>query len=230
MEKAKILLVEDERKIVDLLRLYLEREGYAVSSAADGEEALKSFARLRPSLVILDLMLPLLDGLEVCRRIRQDSQVPILMLTAKDEEADKVIGLSIGADDYVTKPFSPREMVARVKALLRRSRLSVGEGDQELSDAGLKLIPDKRQAFKGEDEITLTALEFDLLACLMKSPGRVYTRDQLLANVWGADYIGDPRVVDVHVGNLRRKVEDDSSLPRRIKTVRDVGYKFDPQG
>lgn len=230
MEKPKILLVEDERKIVDLLRLYLEREGYVVASAADGEEGLKAFTRLRPSLVILDLMLPLLDGLEVCRRIRQDSQVPILMLTAKDEEADKVIGLSIGADDYVTKPFSPRELVARVKALLRRSRLSTGNGDPELSDAGLKLIPDKRQAFKGEDEITLTALEFDLLACLMKSPGRVYTRDQLLANVWGADYVGDPRVVDVHVGNLRRKIEDDSSIPRKIKTVRDVGYKFDPQG
>lgn len=226
MNKLKILLVEDERKLVNLVKLYLEREGFEVVTAQDGEQALNLFQQTRPALVILDLMLPLLDGWEVCRRIRQQSFVPMIMLTAKDEEGDKVLGLSLGADDYVTKPFSPRELVARVKAQLRRARYWTQE-EEELGNEELKLNISRREVWVRGEEVQLTALEFDLLACLAKSPGRVFSRDQLLHQVWGANYYGDPRVVDVHIGNLRKKIELDPSTPLLIKTIRDVGYKLE---
>ncbi len=226
MDKLSVLLVEDERKLANLVKLYLEKEGYEVVTAQDGEQALALFQRIKPALVILDLMLPLLDGWEVCRRIRQQSFVPMIMLTAKDEEGDKVLGLSLGADDYVTKPFSPRELVARVKAQLRRARYWTQE-DDELGTEEVKLNISRRKVWVRGEEVQLTSLEFDLLACLAKNPGRVFSRNQLLHQVWGANYYGDPRVVDVHIGNLRKKLEEDPSFPLLIKTVRDVGYKLE---
>ncbi|MCX5970864.1 MAG: response regulator transcription factor [Coprothermobacterota bacterium] len=226
MEKIKVLVVEDERKILELLRLYLQKEGYETYTATDGEMALSLFAQVKPDLVVLDLMLPLVDGLEVCRRLRQSSQVPLIMVTAKDEEVDKVIGLSLGADDYLTKPFSPRELMARVKALLRRSRLWSATPEEEIEAGPLRMSVARREVFVKEKPVSLTALEFDLLACLARSPGRVFSRDQLLGLVWGDNYVGDPRVVDVHIGNLRKKVQADSDRPWLIRTVRDVGYKF----
>jgi len=227
MEKIKVLIVEDEKRIVDLIRLYLEREGYAISVASDGMEALSLFREHRPDLVILDLMLPGIDGLEVCRKIRQISTVPIIILTAKGEETDKVVGLSIGADDYVTKPFSPKELLARIRAILRRVRLWQATDEELLGDDRLKVNTATRQVWLNGKEITLTALEFDLLATLTASPGRVFSREQLLNLVWGVDYVGDPRVVDVHIGNIRKKIEENPSSPELIKTVRDVGYKFE---
>ncbi|MCX5976471.1 MAG: response regulator transcription factor [Coprothermobacterota bacterium] len=226
MEKIKVLVVEDERKILELLRLYLQKEGYETYTATDGEMALSLFAQVKPDLVILDLMLPRVDGLEVCRRLRQSSQVPLIMVTAKDEEVDKVIGLSLGADDYLTKPFSPRELMARVKALLRRSRLWSATLEEEIEAGPLRMSVARREVFVGEKPVNLTALEFDLLACLARSPGRVFSRDQLLGLVWGENYVGDPRVVDVHIGNLRKKVQADCGIAWLIRTVRDVGYKF----
>jgi DNA-binding response OmpR family regulator len=226
MERVKVLIVEDERKILDLIRLYMQKEGYEAVTASDGEEALRLFAQVKPDLVVLDLMLPHLDGLEVCRRIRQSSHVPVIMVTAKEEETDKVIGLGLGADDYLTKPFSPRELMARVKALLRRSRLWSFAPDEEIGSGALRMNLARREVRIGEREVNLTSLEFDLLACLARSPGRVFSRDQLLGLVWGDNYVGDPRVVDVHIGNLRKKVEEDPSTPALIRTVRDVGYKF----
>jgi two-component system alkaline phosphatase synthesis response regulator PhoP len=206
MERVKVLIVEDERKILDLIRLYMQKEGYEAVTASDGEEALRLFAQVKPDLVVLDLMLPRLDGLEVCRRIRQSSHVPVIMVTAKEEETDKVIGLGLGADDYLTKPFSPRELMARVKALLRRSRLWSFAPDEEIGSGALRMNLARREVRIGEREVNLTSLEFDL--------------------VWGDNYVGDPRVVDVHIGNLRKKVEEDPSTPALIRTVRDVGYKF----
>ncbi len=222
-----VLVVEDESKIADLIKIYLEREGYSVYIVAEGGEVLNAFKEYRPDLVILDLMLPVLDGLEVCRLIRQISTVPILILTAKDEETDKVIGLSIGADDYITKPFSPKELVARVKAHLRRSKYWHVQKEEILGDDRLKIDTGSRQVWRNGFEIKLTALEFDLLVTLVSSPGRVFTREQLLDLVWGVNYVGDPRVVDVHIGNIRKKIEKDPSSPELIKTVRDVGYKFE---
>ncbi|MEI6309332.1 MAG: response regulator transcription factor [bacterium] len=226
MEKLKVLVVEDERKILELLRLYLQKEGYEAYTATDGEMALSLFAQIKPDLVILDLMLPRVDGLEVCRRLRQSSQVPLIMVTAKDEEVDKIIGLGLGADDYLTKPFSPRELMARVKALLRRSRLWSATPEEEIETGPLRMSVARREVFIGEKPVNLTALEFDLLACMARSPGRVFSRDQLLGLVWGENYVGDPRVVDVHIGNLRKKVQADSGITWLIRTVRDVGYKF----
>jgi two-component system alkaline phosphatase synthesis response regulator PhoP len=227
MEKETILVIEDETKIADLIKLYLEREGYSIYIVPDGEEALNAYKEHHPDLVILDLMLPGLDGLEICRLIRQSSTVPILILTAKDEETDKVIGLSIGADDYITKPFSPKELVARVKAHLRRSKYWQVQKEEILGDERLKINTGSRQVWRNGIEIKLTALEFDLLKTLASSPGRVFTREQLLDLVWGVNYVGDPRVVDVHIGNIRKKIENDPSAPELIKTVRDVGYKFE---
>lgn len=227
MEKVTILLIEDEAKIADLIKIYLEREGYSVFIVSDGSQAVDAFKEHQPDLVILDLMLPGLDGLEVCRLIRQISTVPVLILTAKDEETDKIIGLSIGADDYITKPFSPKELVARVKAHLRRCKYWHLQKEEILGDERLKINTGTRQVWLNGTEIKLTALEFELLSTLMSSPGRVFTREQLLDLVWGVNYVGDPRVVDVHIGNIRKKVEKDPSSPRLIKTVRDVGYKFE---
>lgn len=220
-----VLIVEDDARITHLLRLYLEREGYGVAAAHDGREALEAAARARPSLVILDLMLPHLDGVEVCRRLRETSDVPILMLTARVDEVDRLLGLSLGADDYVTKPFSPREVVARVKAILRRtSRQASG---RVLRHRELELDPERhRVAVRGE-EIHLTPIEFKLLQAFLEAPERAFSREQLLDRVYAyheADVVD--RTIDVHVGKLREKLGDTPARPRYIATVRGVGYKL----
>ena len=231
MAGERILVVEDEANIVNLVRAYLEREGFTVDTATDGRAALHHARTTRPHLIVLDLMLPGMDGLEVCRRLRQESDVYILMLTAKSEEADRIVGLELGADDYLAKPFSPRELVARVKAVLRRSRPVVGalpDSASGIIDAPpLRIDLARRRVSKRGAPIDLTTLEFDLLRELVSRPGIVYSRAQLLQRVWGYDFLGDERVVDVHIGLLRKKIEDDPSEPELLKTVRGVGYKFD---
>ncbi|NJK80534.1 MAG: response regulator transcription factor [Chloroflexaceae bacterium] len=225
MEAATILVVDDEQSIVDLVVGYLAREGFEVHAANDGIAALAMARELRPQLVILDLMLPGMDGIEVCRRLQQEIPTYIMMLTARSEEIDKVIGLSVGADDYMTKPFSPRELVARVKAILRRSRhLPEWSGaPQTLLYGSLTIYPDRREVWRDGVLLELTPREFDLLHALARKPGYVFSREELLRQVWGHDFAGIDRVVDVHVGVLRRKLEEDGAL---IQTVRGVGYKF----
>lgn len=220
-----ILVVDDEARIVKLVRDYLQRAGFDVLSALDGETAL-TLARLeQPDLIILDLMLPAVDGLDVCRRLRQESGVPIIMLTARVEEADRIVGLELGADDYVTKPFSPRELVARVRATLRRASGEVGPttvlraSDVELDTASLSASVD------GEP-VDLTSTEFQLLATLVRQPGRIFSREQLLEAVHGVVFDGYDRSVDSHIKNLRRKIEPDPRNPRYIQTVYGVGYRF----
>ena len=220
-----ILVVEDESHIVELVRLYLEKEGFRVAEAADGEQALAEFRRLNPSLIVLDIMLPGLDGWEVCRRIRGSSDVPIIMLTARDDEVDKVVGLELGADDYLTKPFSPRELVARVKAVLRRSRPQPGPSDV-IRAADLVIDAGRRKVLQGEREVELTPREFDLLYILALNRGLAMSREKLLERIWGIEYYGDLRTVDVHVRHLREKLGDDPSSPRYLETVRGVGYRF----
>jgi two-component system, OmpR family, alkaline phosphatase synthesis response regulator PhoP len=224
-----ILVVDDEANLRDLIRSYLEREGYVVITAADGPSALE-LARVRnPDLVVLDVMLPGLDGIEVCRRLRQFSDAYVLMLTARAEEVDKIVGLSVGADDYVTKPFSPREVVARVKAMLRRPRMGRAEVDVEgppvRSFGDFAIYEARHEVTHAGQPVALTTREFALLATLASHPGRVFTRAQLLERVWGNEYYDD-HVVDVHIGNLRRKLDDDASSPRYVETVRGVGYRF----
>jgi two-component system alkaline phosphatase synthesis response regulator PhoP len=228
MDAATILVVDDEQPIVDLVASYLTAEGFAVHRAFDGPSALATARSTRPDLVILDVMLPGLDGLEVCRRLHQETAVYVLMLTARTEEVDKVIGLSVGADDYLTKPFSPRELVARVKAILRRNRTAPERANERpvLSFDGLSIDPERREVTRGTAQIDLTAREFDLLYALASYPGRVFTREELLKRVWGPDFAGIDRVVDVHVGTLRRKLEDDQAEAPIVQTVRGVGYKF----
>lgn len=228
MESATILVVDDEEPIVDLVASYLVAEGFVVHRAYDGPSALSLARTIRPDLVVLDVMLPGIDGIEVCRRLHQDTTVYILMLTARAEEVDKLIGLSVGADDYLTKPFSPRELVARVKAILRRQR-HVPEQSLErpiLQFDQLMINPERREVWRGETLVELTPREFDLLYALASHPGRVFTREELLQRVWGRDFAGIDRVVDVHVGVLRRKLEDDPASAALIQTVRGVGYKF----
>ena len=231
MPKTSVLVVEDEPKIAELLRLYLERDGYQVHAAADGNVALESFTRKRPDLVILDLNLPGIDGLEVCRQIRRESSLPIIMLTARDEEADKLIGLELGADDYVTKPFSPREVVARVRAVLRRSAVSEQQsnGTTVVKVGDLALDPERHEARRGEKLLDLTPTEFRLLEVLMANRGRVYTRLQLLDLVQGEAFEGYERTIDAHVKNLRQKIEPDPQHPSHVLTVYGVGYKFAEQ-
>jgi DNA-binding response OmpR family regulator len=224
---ATVLLVDDDPKIRDLLRLYVEREGHRALFAADGEAALETALRSRPDLVVLDVMLPGLDGFEVCRRIRDASDVPILLLTARSGEGDKVIGLDMGADDYVVKPFSPRELMARVRALLRRRRLEAEQEEPVLVANALVVDPNAVEARLDGRTLDLTPFEFRILRGLMRRPGRVFTRDELIDAVHGHD---DPgiidRTIDVHLGRLRRKLGDDPAQPRYIATVRTVGYKF----
>ena len=221
-----MLVVDDEPSLTDLVRGYLEREGYRVVTAADGVAALEAIRRDRPEVVVLDLMLPGIDGVEVCRRLRAFSDAYVLMLTARADEVDKVVGLSVGADDYVTKPFSPRELVARVKALLRRSRRGEPPDEPPVRQLGdLAVDEARREVLRRGEPLTLTAREFDLLLALSAHPGRVFTRAQLLERVWGDEYYDD-HVVDVHVANLRKKLEDDSAAPRYVETVRGVGYRF----
>ncbi len=228
MPKAKILVVDDEPTIVNTVRAYLEQEGYGVYTAADGPAALKAARTFRPDLIVLDIMLPGLDGLEVLRRLRQESDVYVLMLTARTEETDKIVGLTIGADDYLTKPFSPRELVARVKAILRRGR-GVTTGEPTLAFRRLRIEPETRRAWKDEESLDLTPIEFDLLHALARHRGWVLSREQLIEQVWGYNYYGDERVVDVHIGRLRKKVEDDPAHPTLIVTVRGVGYRFEDE-
>ncbi|HEV3313064.1 MAG TPA: response regulator transcription factor [Chloroflexota bacterium] len=227
--KGQILVVDDEPNIARLIRMYLDREGFETVVASSGAEALARVASHKPALVILDIMLPDVDGLEVCREIRRESGVPIIMLTAREGDEDKIVGLELGADDYVTKPFVPRELVARVKAILRRSsKLGENTGRRgEVLDFGeLKIEPDRREVWLDGKSILLRAKEYDLLTELARRPGIVFTREQLLQNVWGYDFLGDSGTIDVHVRRLRAKLDDDSSNPRFIETVWGVGYRF----
>jgi len=222
-----ILVVDDDPTVSDVVRRYLERAGYQVRLAADGHGALASFARDRPDLVVLDLMLPGVDGLEVCRRLRTGADgVPIVMLTALGEESDRVLGLQLGADDYVTKPFSPRELVLRVQSVLRRSVARPAPVAESLVDDGLELDVTRRIARLDGAELSLTVREFDLLAFLMRNPGRAYRRGELLEAVWGWTF-GDQSTVTVHVRRLREKIERDPAAPRRILTVWGVGYRYE---
>jgi DNA-binding response OmpR family regulator len=227
VRSPSILVVDDEESIQKLLTYPLEREGFEVVQARDGEEALDRFREGSFDLVVLDLALPRLDGLEVCRRLRASSTVPIIMLTARDDEVDKVLGLELGADDYITKPFSIREFRSRVRALLRRARLAPAEDADEAIELDGVRIDLARRAVRVEDrDVELTYLEFELLRTLAMHPGRVFSRQTLLEKLWGGSDYRDPRTIDVHVRHLREKIEADPSDPRRILTVRGVGYRF----
>ena len=227
-ESARILLVDDEQAVQTLLTYPLRRDGYEVIAAGDGHEALRRFAEQRFDLVVLDLMLPKLDGIEVCRRMRSRSQVQIIMLTAKGDEIDKVVGLEMGADDYITKPFSMREFRSRVKAALRRSRMpGAGQAVAEPIRIGDLHIDFERRAVTVRDEpVQLTFVEFEILGALARAPGRVMSRETLLQHVWGDSDYRDPRTVDVHIRHLREKVERQSRSPEYLLTVRGVGYRF----
>jgi DNA-binding response OmpR family regulator len=233
---ARILVVDDEPPILELVAGYLEREGWVVDQAGDGPAALDAARRTPPDVVVLDVMLPGLDGIEVCRRLRTFSDAYLLMLTARGEEIDRIMGLTVGADDYMTKPFSPRELVARVKALLRRPRSpDTGSGDgsagagSRLPD-GLELDEARRSVHVDGDAVELTALEFNLLAALAREPGVVRVRSGLLEQVWGVEYADDDHLLDVHIANLRRKLGDEPAAPRFIETVRSVGYRLRERG
>lgn len=219
-----VLIVEDDNKTASLISLYLQREGYRTAVASDGVEALKLVRREDPAIVILDLMLPKLDGWEVCRRIREFSDVPVVIVTARGEEFDRVLGLTIGADDYVVKPFSPRELVARIKAVLRRTTVSARDKSDRLNVGGLVLDTHKHEVTVDDRTIVLTPSEFKLLRLLMNAPGRLFTREQLLDALYPLGEQVVDRVIDVHIGKLRQKIEQDPSNPRHIMTVRGFGY------
>ncbi|CAA9430420.1 MAG: Phosphate regulon transcriptional regulatory protein PhoB (SphR) [uncultured Rubrobacteraceae bacterium] len=225
---AKVLIVDDEPNIREVVGLYLRRDGHAVVSAADGEEALELFRSSSPDLVVLDLMLPKVNGLEVCRRIQAERRVPLIMLTARGAEEERIAGLGLGADDYVVKPFSPRELAARVAAVLRRAgeRPPGDAGEEVLAFEGLRIDPNTREVLVGDEPANLTAREFDLLHHLAASPGRVYTRDHLMEVVWGYAFSADTSTVTVHMRRLREKVEPDPARPRYLQTVWGIGYKF----
>ncbi len=223
MANAKILIVEDEKDIRDLVKAYLEKEGYQVFEAGDGTEAVKIARLTNPDLVILDIMLPGLSGLDVLSTLRRESDLYVIMLTAKAEEVDKLVGLNMGADDYLTKPFSPRELVARVNAALRRLKLGGSEDNKRVYRfAHIRLDEGSRKAWIENEALELTAIEFDLLQALMAHAGQVLTREQLLEQVWGMNYYGETRVVDVHIGHIRKKLGD-----RFVTTVWGVGYRFE---
>ena len=224
---ARILVVEDEESLADSVRYNLEREGYYVTVASDGRRAVERFRIDRPNLIVLDLMLPELSGLDVCRTIRQESDVPIIMVTAKDSEADKVTGLELGADDYVTKPFSVRELVSRVRALLRRSRMSQPlTADEELVGGPVRLDVARHEIRVNDEPTPFPPKEFELLEAFLRRKGRLLTRDFLIEEIWGHDYVGDTKTLDVHVKRIRRKIEDDPHTPAHLVTVRGLGYKF----
>ncbi len=225
--KPAILVVDDDRKTVDLIRLYLEKDGYRVLVAYDGRRAIEIARNRRPGLIILDLMLPKVDGLDVCRLLRAESNVPIIMLTAKTTEDDKLEGLDIGADDYVTKPFSPRELVARVRAVLRRGMAEEVSGPSQIQLGNLEVDFVRHEARVEGTSVHLTPKEFTLLEIMIKQPGRVYSRLELLELAFGFDYQGFERTVDVHVMNLRKKIEPDPAQPRYVHTVYGIGYKFE---
>ncbi|GGL42015.1 response regulator transcription factor [Sporolactobacillus putidus] len=224
----KILVVDDEPSIVTLLSFNLKKSGYEVITAGNGSEALSMVREQHPDLIVLDLMLPEMDGMDVCKRLRQDFIfIPILMLTARDDELDKILGLELGADDYMTKPFSPREVIARVKAILRRSDLGKQEQNEILTAGDIKVYPNNFEATFKDQELLLTPKEFELLVYMMQHKGRVLTREQLLNAVWNYEFAGDTRIVDVHVSHLREKIEDMTRKPLYIKTVRGLGYKLE---
>ncbi len=229
MESTRILVVEDEPVVIEVVERYLQREGYTVLTASDGETALKTYMESRPHLVVLDLMLPKLGGMEVCRRIREQSRTPVIMLTARGDEMDRIAGFETGADDYLAKPFSPRELVARVKAVLRRSY------DDATADPGGRVVsgdvaidPRARTVEVGGRQVDLTAREFDLLHFLVGNAGAVFSREQLLERVWKYEWYGDASTVTVHIRRLRMKVERDPENPRHIKTVWGIGYRWEP--
>ena len=229
--EARILLVDDEESIQTLLSYPLRKEGYEVVCAGDGREALDRFAEIRFDLVVLDLMMPKLDGIEVCRRIRARSQVPIIILTARDGELDKVLGLEIGADDYITKPFSVREFRSRVKAALRRTRMmGTGPTEEMISNGGIEIDFSRRTVKVRGEQASLTYVEFEILAALARFPGRVFDRPTLLERVWGDSAFRDPRTVDVHIRHLREKIESEPRSPEYLFTVRGVGYRFREDG
>ena len=229
----RILVVDDEPPIVELVTGYLEREGWVVESAGDGIAALEAAGRFDPDVIVLDVMLPGLDGIEVCRRLRTFSDAYVLMLTARGEEIDRIVGLTVGADDYLVKPFSPREVVARIKALLRRPRSGSAtagidaetSGTTGTAPAGLEIDEGRRLVRVDGVPVDLTALEFNLLALLAREPGIVIPRQVLLDALWGPEFVGDDHLVDVHIANLRRKLGDDPASPRFVETVRGVGYR-----
>ena len=225
---AKILVVDDEPNIREVVELYLRRDGHTVISAADGEKALRLYHQTEPDLVVLDLMLPKVSGLEVCRRIQADERVPVVMLTARGEEEDRIVGLGIGADDYVVKPFSPRELAARVEAVLRRvSEARTGSSDgKSMAFGDLRIDPSAREVTIRDAPVTLTAREFDLLHHMASYPKRVFTRDHLMETVWGYAFAGDTSTVTVHIRRLREKIEPDPARPRYLQTVWGVGYRF----
>jgi two-component system response regulator RegX3 len=227
LDPTRILLVEDEPSLVETVRYALEREGFGVTVARDGREALERFAAEPPDLVILDLMLPAVSGLDVCRRIRESSMVPIVIVTAKDAEADKVAGLELGADDYVTKPFSVRELVSRVRANLRRSQMTVPDAAGEVLTGGpIRLDAARHEVTVRGDPVAFPPKEFELLESFLRSPGRLLTRERLIQRIWGGDYVGDTKTLDVHVKRLRQKIERDPHEPEHLLTVRGLGYKF----
>lgn len=232
MAETSVLVIEDEENLVEVLRYNLEREGYQVLEAHDGIQGLETARKAKPDLVILDVMLPGLDGLEICRILRRESDVPILMLTAKGEEIDRVVGLELGADDYVTKPFSVRELVVRVRGMLRRSRASI---DADATDAihrrtkvgDLEIDLDRHEATLKGEPLSLKPKEFDLLALLASHRGRAFTREQILEQVWGRDFYGETRTVDVHIRWIREKIQSYPNCPQQIITIRGVGYRFE---
>lgn len=223
MPKEKILVVDDEQSILNLVEAYLKPEGYEVYTAKDGPSALQAARAFKPDLIVLDVMLPSIDGLQVLATLRRETNVYVILLTAKSEETDKVVGLSVGADDYLTKPFSPRELVARIKAALRRMQQSGVASDDAIALEHIRIEPGSRQVWVDDKELELTAMEFDLLKTLAEHRGLVLSREQLLEKVWGHEYFGDLRVVDVHLGHLRKKLGERDL----IKTVRGIGYRLD---
>ncbi|UFJ40337.1 response regulator transcription factor [Brevibacillus humidisoli] len=229
MEEIHVLIADDEKEIRDLVKKYLEQEKYQVDVAADGEEALRLFDQNKHNLILLDLMMPKIDGIEVCRRLRNKTNIPILMLTAKDQEVDKIVGLSIGADDYITKPFSIHELVARIKAHMRRFMvLGSDRSTQEapITYGSITMDVKKYKVSKAGEEVFLTAKEFELLKFLASHPEQVFTKTQIFRNVWGTQYLEDDNTVMVHIRKLRKKIEDDPSNPKLIQTVWGIGYKF----
>ena len=226
MPSAKILVIDDEKNILDLVSAYLQKEGYEFHTATDGPSGLKAARAFKPDLIVLDIMLPGMDGIELLSRLRRESDAYVIMLTAKSEETDKIVGLSVGADDYLTKPFSPRELMARIKAALRRMR--TGDSRIEgsvLSFQHIRIDTGGRTIYVDDKSVDFTAIEFDLLRTLAEHPGIVLSREQLLEKVWGFDYFGEIRVVDVHIGHIRQKLGDD----RFITTIRGVGYRFEDE-
>jgi DNA-binding response OmpR family regulator len=225
---SHILLVDDDERIRASMRMVLEDEGYAVTEAGSGEDALASFARTPADIVLIDLMLPGMDGFETCRSLRRTSDVPVIMVTARTDTYDVVAGLEAGADDYVTKPFVAKELAARIRALLRRARTGSESSSSVLRIGDLEVVPEAGEVRRGGEPVHLTRTEFRLLCELASSPGRVFSRELLLERVWGYDYFGDGRLVDVHVRRLRTKVEGDPARPRHVVTVRGLGYKLQP--